>query len=164
MSKTYQIRSKPSPITPEQYAQRVLDVTNGEYQVLSDYTRTKNPILMKHMVCGYEWWVKPNNFNTGTRCPACSYQRRRKSPERFEAEFYQKHSSDFKLLTPYRTAKEKVTVLHEECGYRWSAYPTTLLQSSGCPLCSKEERYQRLSHFMKEWHAQQKKKEEGCKK
>ena len=65
-------------ISPDQtkpdsvFRQEVADLTGDEYVVIGDYTMNKNPILMKHTVCGREFEVAPTNFLRGSRCTACN--------------------------------------------------------------------------------------------
>jgi hypothetical protein len=42
------------------------------YEVLESYIKSGTPIKHKHIVCGHEWLVAPDNFIQGTRCPACA--------------------------------------------------------------------------------------------
>lgn len=64
--------------TPEYIRDEISDLTDGEYTVLSDYTKENIPIKIRHNICGNEWNVIRRNFVIGgTRCPNCSRIERR---------------------------------------------------------------------------------------
>lgn len=46
--------------------------TNGEYKLLSKkYVNIKTKILVKHVTCGHNYYVRPDTFLNGSRCPFC---------------------------------------------------------------------------------------------
>ena len=56
--------------TQEEFLKIIYDLVGDEYTVLSDYNGNRNKILMRHNVCGNEWWITPSNFiEHSTRCP-----------------------------------------------------------------------------------------------
>ena len=58
--------------TQSQLEEKVDDAGDSEYKVLSDYELSNKKVLIKHNLCGYEWWTYPNNFIFhGSRCPSC---------------------------------------------------------------------------------------------
>lgn len=58
--------------TPESFRHEVIDVTNGEYSALGDFSATRALMLFKHHVCGNEFTMKTHNFITlHQRCPFC---------------------------------------------------------------------------------------------
>jgi hypothetical protein len=57
----------------ELFKKEILDITNGEYELLNEYKTMNQYVLMKHMVCGNEWNITPHNFlDSGNRCPICN--------------------------------------------------------------------------------------------
>lgn len=45
---------------------------NNEYEILSEeYVNAGNKLLVKHKVCGNEYYVSRRNFRKGRRCPKC---------------------------------------------------------------------------------------------
>lgn len=50
----------------------LIESTNGEYILLSDYKTNKIKVSLKHNTCGHIWDTKPNHFQQGKRCPKCS--------------------------------------------------------------------------------------------
>lgn len=58
--------------TTEQFVDEVKDLTDNEYELLTEYKGNKIPVMMKHKICGHEYNVTPHKFITGRRCPACN--------------------------------------------------------------------------------------------
>ena len=61
--------------TQKQFETEVINLTNDEYLVVSEYINALTKIKMKHncVRCNYhEWEVKPSDFlNNNSRCPVC---------------------------------------------------------------------------------------------
>jgi len=58
--------------TTEQFKQEIFDLVGDEYTVLGEYVGNHIPILIKHNVCGNEYYVAPTNFlYQNKRCPKC---------------------------------------------------------------------------------------------
>ena len=57
---------------------------------------------MKHNKCGYEYYVKPNNFNNGDRCPKCSGKYKRTNKD-FINEIYELVGDEYTPLSEYKT-------------------------------------------------------------
>jgi hypothetical protein len=59
--------------TTEDFKEEVKALVGNDYKVLGEYIDNKHNILMKHIECGHEWNVRPNNFlSLNTRCPLCN--------------------------------------------------------------------------------------------
>lgn len=58
--------------TTEQFVSEVEELTNGEYELLSEYKGNKHLVLMKHNLCESEYEVTPHKFIVGRRCPICN--------------------------------------------------------------------------------------------
>ena len=59
-------------LTTSEFKQKVYDLVQDEYQVLGEYEKAHQKILMKHRVCGHEYTSLPKNFLNGHRCPNCN--------------------------------------------------------------------------------------------
>jgi Zn ribbon nucleic-acid-binding protein/very-short-patch-repair endonuclease len=55
----------------EQFTNEVYNLVKDEYSVLGAYKATAIKIKMKHNTCGREYYVTPNKFLGGRRCPHC---------------------------------------------------------------------------------------------
>jgi DNA-directed RNA polymerase subunit RPC12/RpoP len=58
-------------LTTEQFKNSVHDLA-PDYEVLGEYINSETKILMKHLTCGHEYEVRPDDFKQGRRCPHCS--------------------------------------------------------------------------------------------
>lgn len=58
--------------THDEFVKDLYDVFGDEYTVLSKYTHGKNPINIKHNVCGHIWTTTPNPILKGHGCPYCA--------------------------------------------------------------------------------------------
>ena len=59
--------------TTEEIKEKVNDITNNEYEVLSEYSNSHSKLLIKHNVCGKIFEMNTINFVSGNhRCPFCS--------------------------------------------------------------------------------------------
>lgn len=56
----------------EIFAKEVSQLTNNEYSVKGDYINNKTKILMFHNKCQHEFYMRPDCFISGTRCPHCN--------------------------------------------------------------------------------------------
>ena len=56
--------------------QRYIDKYNtGEYVIIGKYTKSTQPILLKHVECGNLTEISPHNFKNGVRCKKCNEYR-----------------------------------------------------------------------------------------
>lgn len=70
-------KGKPKPAkikkTTEEFKKEVLETIDPDYEVLGEYVKSKDKILMKHKSCGYEYKAIPNNIiSKKVGCPHCS--------------------------------------------------------------------------------------------
>ncbi|QDJ97824.1 hypothetical protein PALS2_199 [Staphylococcus phage PALS_2] len=81
----YMSRTKPSKCphcagniqkTNEDFSSFVSNITNGEYELISEYVNTHENVKMKHNKCGNVYLIRPTNFiSHNHRCPKCSSSR-----------------------------------------------------------------------------------------
>lgn len=56
--------------TQEEFLQRMKAV-NPKIEILGQYTRSADKLLCKCLICGNEWYAKPNGLLQGGGCPSC---------------------------------------------------------------------------------------------
>lgn len=129
----------------------ILSVVNPE--LAKEWHPTKNGSLTPDMVTagsnkkvwwqckqGHEWQATINNRNKGKNCPYCAGNKRY-TTQSFKEKLYTSNPS-ITLCGEYVNGKTKSLFKCEVCGYQWSAFPGNVLRGvSGCPRCSKKERY-----------------------
>ena len=136
--------AKPSKKTTEQFNQEIIEKGNNEYILLSEYKGTNEKVLLKHKNCGHEYYVTPNKFLQGRRCPNCNKFKTKKTTSDFIKEFHEKRGYEYTILGEYKTKNDKITVRHEICGKKFDAIAANLIRTNnptGCPYCSKNHKY-----------------------
>lgn len=101
--------------TTEEFKKDVFDLVGDEYVVIGHYSLAKENIRMKHNneSCDYfEYDVTPNNFiHYHSRCPKCSGKMKKTTYE-FKDEVFSLAGNDYKVLTDYITAHDRI-VIHD---------------------------------------------------
>ena len=121
-------------LTPKEFNKSIEDLVGDTYTVLGTYTRSKDKILMGHNDCGTEWWITPNNFKKGKRCPTCSNNY--KSTKEFEAEVKKLHKGNIKVLGEYTNCGESIELYCRKHETPYSSRPTDVLRGrTQCPKC-----------------------------
>ena len=54
------------------FKDKVVSLTNGEYELQGEYTKTHANTTFKHIKCGTLFDMTPHNFLAGQRCPNLS--------------------------------------------------------------------------------------------
>lgn len=123
-------------LTNDEFKQRVYDLVGNEYTVASKYVNMRTKINIIHNKCGYkDWWVRPDSFLNGDRCPKCS-NKVAKSPDQFKQEVKEKFGNEYTVLGNYVNRSTPIRIKHNKCGYEWSPTPSNLLNNkSHCKRC-----------------------------
>lgn len=58
--------------TTDQYKKEVFNLVGIEYSILAEYSNTRTVIKTIHNKCDFVYYVTPNNFLRGRRCPLCT--------------------------------------------------------------------------------------------
>lgn len=108
--------------TVEEFKKEFYELTNNDYELLSNYETAIKKVKVKHKECGNEYEVTPNKFLTGRRCPYCRWieTARKESISQEVAEDRIKNISDgeFVLVSKINGTSNKVTVECIKCGKR----------------------------------------------
>jgi len=67
----YKLRKSPNIKTTESFKREVKEI-DPDYEFLGEYINNKYKSLFKHLTCGNEFEMRPNDFQQGYRCPHCS--------------------------------------------------------------------------------------------
>lgn len=121
----------------QEFKRRVEELCAKEYSVLGEYTYALDDILMKHNKCGNEYWVRPNSFLSGRRCPYCS-NRIKITPDIYCQKLKDAAGEEYICLDDYTNSKVKVNMEHKRCGNRFMVYPLRFLNNLKCPICEKK--------------------------
>lgn len=135
--------------TKEQFNQKVKDLYPN-IEVISDFTRIKDPISAKCLVCGHEWTLKQAGSLIKSGCSNCSKKQKGLNHRTKHDDFVNKLKSINPNVIPlgiYTRAKDKIQFKCNICGNIWEARPDSILRGSGCPKCAvvKVHNQQKLS-------------------
>lgn len=134
----------------EVFIERVHQLTNGEYQPLTDYIKSNVKLQMKHELCGHVYPVTPNQFLNGNRCPKCAKIKRKKQPsksnETFKKEVEMMGAGEYVVCTPYQKAKTELEMEHLPCGQSFNIKPTEFIAGKRCPICFPKRNRVRKTH------------------
>lgn len=117
---------QPLKKSTEQFKEEVKKTTDGEYTVLSKYKNSYTKLLIKHNKCGNCYYVTPNNFLNGNRCPYCAIIVQKNVNIIINEQLKLKYKNKFEILTPYKNAKEKILIKCLTCGAEYYVTPNIL--------------------------------------
>ena len=136
--------------TTEQFKEEVKKITGNEYTVLGEYINNKTKILMKHDICGHEYYVTPNRLlSAKNRCPDC-YGTPKKTTEQFKEEVKKIVGNEYTVLGEYVSAHTKILMKHNICGHEWKIVPNNILNGVGCPHCKTSHGEKAVEAFLTE--------------
>lgn len=121
--------------TNEEFIEEVKSLVSNEYTFLDSYQGSKIKIPVRHNKCGKEYFVTPNNFLTGYRCPYCNGGHV-KSTSNFYSEVERLVGSEYTFIGEYHGNKSNMKVIHNTCGHSYYVSPLHFIRGSRCPYCS----------------------------
>lgn len=132
--------NKKRRLSDSEYKKRVYDLVGDEYTVASKYVNARTKVNIVHNKCGYkDWWVRPQSFLDGDRCPKCS-KSTPKTTEQFKQEVKDKFGDEYTVLGEYKDRKTPIKIRHDICGHTWNPTPGNLLgDKSHCKYCSRKK-------------------------
>lgn len=147
--------------TQSQIVNEVRQLTNGEYEVLSEYKGNHEKLTFKHLSCGNVFEMTANSFLRGQRCPNERYERIAKAnsvPLEVAQEMMLRSAKgeyeivgNYNGLHPRKNGKAKI--LHKNCGNVFEAQPSKIINMiSGCPICSESHGERIVRDFLIEYN------------
>src|SRR5699024_5755544 len=124
----------------------IRNVSYGEYELLSEFSKMLTPVKIRHNKCGAVWYMQPASFKEGHRCYKCAMKKAGENQRITECQFYDRAvallGDDYKV-TGFTRRDKDVLVTHLKCGNIWRTMAGNVLGGSGCPFCksSRGERY-----------------------
>ncbi len=125
--------------TDEQFKKQIYELVSDEYKVVDTYINAKTKVKFYHEGCKNIFYMRPDSFISGNRCPICSH-RIKYTSKSFSDKFYTNHYDEYELLTDFKDSKTKIKILHKKCNYIWEVIPNTIINAVAyCPRCSNKE-------------------------
>lgn len=131
--------------TTSQFKKEVFEKCGDEYEVLGEYIRSNEKILMKHKTCGETFRVRPTEFlhyNYG--CYPCKMKKRSesltKTTEKFKEEVYNLVGNEYSVIGEYIKSNIDIEIKHNLCGRILEVPPTIFLLGRRCS-CTRKPRH-----------------------
>lgn len=122
--------------TPEQFKKEFYELSNGEYELLSEYYRSNINVKIKHNLCGKEFEMMPQKYLSGQRCPHCR-PNRKKTQEEFENEVYELYGDEFTVVGEFKNTYTSIDILHNKCNHINNVKPSDfLMKKTFCKFCN----------------------------
>ncbi len=126
----------------DEFVEAMADVSST-IEIVGRYVDRLTKIEARCRVCAHEWTATPQNLLQGHDCPKCANKTRAKKQTKthdyFMKELRQTHP-DIEALENYTHGNTEIRFRCANCGNIWRARPNRVLQSKGCPTCSKRNR------------------------
>lgn len=126
--------------TNTEFQKEIYAKVGDAYTLLSEYKTNKDKIHIQHnneSCCNYSWWVAPNSFLNGVRCPKCSNVLKLTHKE-FLIRVNNLVGTDYTILSEYKNSASKVKIRHncKECdNHEYVVTPAHFLNNRRCPKC-----------------------------
>lgn len=135
---------------PEEFRNRFYQISNGEYELLSEYHRSDEKIKIKHLKCDHEFMMSPSKYLSGQRCPQCR-PNRKKTQKEFEQEVFDMYGEEFSVVGKFVNTYTKIDILHNLCGNINSVKPSDfLMKKTFCKYCNQSGLETIVSNTLKE--------------
>lgn len=140
-------------LTDKQLKSRVKKLGHGEYQPLQKSKGSKQKILMLHKKCGNQYYVRPNDFFNGRRCPVCSRKNGSKNKtisfSKIKQIVNQQTNGEYDILPQnYKNVRCKAIFYHKKCGNFYETYPYIFLLGSRCPFCKSSKGEKSVAQYL----------------
>ena len=145
----------PKKKTQEEFIQEVYNLVKDEYTVLGEYINCHTKILVRHNKCNNEYYVCPNNFLNGKRCPKCSGGIRSNLKE-FKIKVYNLVENEYSVLGEYVNCHTKILMKHNICNNEYYVKPNDFQQGYRCPHCRESKGEKIISKYLEEHNIQYK--------
>lgn len=134
--------------TTDEFKDELRILFGEEYTVLGEYTGSKEDILIRHNVCGSEYYKAPTDI-LSRRCKRCAALFQRKTNEQFIENIIALTGYEFSPLEPYKGAHEKIRMEHKICGYIWKTTPHKFVSTGRrCPKCNESKGESAIRRFL----------------
>ena len=110
-----------------------------EYSKIWEYTGVADKMLMRHNVCGHEWWVKFRDFQNGTRCPKCNPYALMPN-EKVDKIIYDLVESEYSRISDYTGSNNKIKMRHNVCGYEYDIFLKNFKKGTRCQQCKRNKK------------------------
>lgn len=125
----------------ERFIKNLNNKKDGTFILVGRYINSHTKVLIRHTVCGHEWYTNPRVILSSAPtkgCPECQRLGNSILSKDFPDVFYSKiDKSEFTLdeSVPYKSNTSDIYVYHNRCGNRFKTYWSTFSHNISCPNC-----------------------------
>ena len=122
----------------------IMKEINNNIIFLSQYTKAKNKIKCKCLICGNEWSSTADSLMRGHGCQKCAI---RKTNKDFLDELHK--VNEYMLpLEKYKGMNTKIKIKCLKCSHEWYVLPHGILRGTGCPKCNLSKGEQKINDYL----------------
>jgi len=139
-------------ISKEEFKERVFKQSKDDYTFLEDYKGIDTKIKVVHNLCNHEYFVSPNKFFQGTKCPKCQ-RVHQKTDKEFKNEIFNLVGDEYTILSEYTSTNNKVKIKHNICNHEYTVSPNNFINGNKrCLKCSnrRSKSEERIENFFKD--------------
>lgn len=119
-----------------EFKEKIRNLVGNEYSVLSDYVNQRTPVLIKHNLCGNEYYINPESFIlNGNRCKLCHFKSLTKPEDEFKKEVEELTNDEYKVIGKYISNKTPIEIQHKDHSFMMPPY-SFISNGNRCPICS----------------------------
>lgn len=121
--------------THKEFLKNIYDLVGNEYNVIGEYINNRTKIRFKHNICNNEFYMKPNLFLNGDRCPICS-NRIHKDENDIKKLVSKLGNNEYELVKYGINVMDNSTIIkHIKCNKTFNMRFNNFQQGQRCPYC-----------------------------
>lgn len=119
---------KSRKITDEIFKKEYYEKYGNEYTILGTYKNAHSKVLVRHNICGREYYQEARSIINGCTCRECSYKKikEKNTNNNLLEEIEKMYPNQYTFLEQYKGAHNPILVRHNICGYEWKIKPSDL--------------------------------------
>ena len=131
----------------DEFVERLHD-SSPNIEILSTYHKAQEHVKCRCSICNCEWSATPNHLLSGRGCPDCAKTNRVRTQTKTHMNFIDEIRDMFPeidVISNYVSSHIKVKCRCNKCLNEWEVTPANLLNSSGCPKCTRKNSAEKLT-------------------
>lgn len=136
--------------TTEEFKNEVKELVGSEFSIISEYINVKTHVKFIHNSCGNIFYMSPDHFLRGYRCPKCSYKRLGSSRKikNEDVKKFIESVDGYTLQSEYISSNSKITIKHEKCGNIFDMKFRYFKDGQRCPKCRKSKGEEKIENWL----------------
>lgn len=126
--------------TNYEFVNEVKQLVGNSFIPLTVYNGNKVKVAFYHIDCGNVFYMSPNSFLRGQRCPSCGVISRTLKQTLTQKDFDRKiakvNHGRYLVLSKYKFSYTKLDVKCLKCGHIFHPTAHNLFNGTGCPYCN----------------------------